>query len=62
LWREPLARLRSRFVKDATIFAGLDALTMPLLHRLAETGRPQRIVVIEPDGNHPLLEDAYRAW
>ena len=58
LWREPLARLRARFVKDATIFTGLDPLTMPLLQRLAETGRPSRIVVIEPDSNHPLLEDA----
>ncbi len=58
LWREPLARLKARFVKDATIFTGLDSLTMPLLQRLAETGRPNRIVVIEPDGNHPLLEDA----
>jgi hypothetical protein len=58
LWREPLARLKARFVKDATIFTGLDSLTMPLLQRLAETGRPNRIVVIEPDSNHPLLEDA----
>ena len=58
LWREPIARLRARFVKDATIFTGLDPLTMPLLQRLAETGRPSRIVVIEPDSSHPLLEDA----
>jgi len=58
LWREPLARVKARFVKDATIFTGLDALTMPLLRRLAETGRPGRIVVIEPDGSHPLLEEA----
>ena len=58
LWREPLARLRARFVKDATIFTGLDPLTMPLLQRLAATGRPRRIVVIEPDDNHSLLEEA----
>jgi Trk K+ transport system NAD-binding subunit len=58
LWREPLARVRARFVKDATIFTGLDPLTMPLLRRLAETGRPGRIVVIEPDANHSLLEEA----
>jgi Trk K+ transport system NAD-binding subunit len=58
LWREPLARIRARFVKDAAIFTGLDSLTMPLLQRLAETGRPDRIVVIEPDGSHPLLEEA----
>ncbi|HEY2521970.1 MAG TPA: hypothetical protein VGJ19_17820 [Streptosporangiaceae bacterium] len=58
LWREPLSRVRARFVKDAAIFTGLDALTMPLLQRLAQTGRPGRIVVIEPDGGHPLLEEA----
>jgi len=58
LWREPLARLRARAVKDATIFTGLDSLTMPLLQRLADSGRPSRIVVIEPDGSHPLLEEA----
>jgi hypothetical protein len=58
LWREPLARLRARFVKDATIFTGLDPLTMPLLQQLATTGRPRRIVVIEPDDRHSLLEEA----
>src|ERR1700744_3665476 len=58
LWREPLSRVKARFVKDATIFTGLDSLTMPLLRKLAETGRPGRIVVIEPDGSHPLLEEA----
>ena len=58
LWREPLARLRARFVKDATIFTGLDPLTMPLLQLLATTGRPRRFVVIEPDDNHSLLEEA----
>jgi hypothetical protein len=58
LWREPVARLRARFVKDATIFTGLDSLTMTLLRRLAETRPPARIVVIEPDGSHPLLDEA----
>ena len=44
-------------VKEATILTGLDALTIPLLRRLT-SGRPGRIVVIEPDGRHPLLETA----
>jgi hypothetical protein len=45
-------------VKEATILTGLDALTIPLLRRLT-SGRPgNRIVVIEPDGRHPLLETA----
>ena len=51
-------RLRARVVRDATIFTGLDPMTMPLLQRLAETGRPASIVVIEPDRSHPLLDEA----
>ncbi len=58
LWRQPLERFRARFVKDAIVFTGLDAMTMPLLHRLAETRRPASIVVVEPDGSHPLLDEA----
>jgi hypothetical protein len=58
LWRQPVDRLRARVARDATVFTGLDAMTMPLLWRLATTGRPGRIVVIEPDSNHPLLEEA----
>jgi hypothetical protein len=34
---------------------------MPLLRRLAETRRPASIVVIEPDGTHPLLDEARAA-
>jgi hypothetical protein len=58
LWQQPLGRFKARFVKDATILTGLDALTMPLLRKLAETGRPASIVVIEPDAGHPLLDEA----
>ena len=58
VWRQPVDRLRARVVRDATILTGLDLMTMPLLHRLAETGRPASIVVIEPDRNHPLLDEA----
>ena len=58
LWRQPVDRLRARVVRDATIVTGLDPMTMPLLQRLAETGRPASIVVIEPDRNHPLLDEA----
>ena len=43
-------------VADATVLIGLDTLTLPLLQRLARTRRPASIVVIEPDGSHPLLE------
>ena len=58
LWRQPFDRLRARLVRDATIFTGLDAMTIPLLWRLAETSRPASIVVIEPDSGHPLLDEA----
>ena len=58
LWREPLSRLRARLVWDVTVLTGLDALTLPLLQRLAQTLRPGSIVVIEPDGSHALLEEA----
>lgn len=58
VWREPLDRLRARLVWDATVFVGLDTLTLPLLQRLAEIQPRSRIVVIEPDGSHPLLAEA----
>ena len=58
LWRQPVDRMRARLVRDATIFTGLDAMTMPLLQRLAQTFRPASIVVIEPDASHPLLDQA----
>jgi hypothetical protein len=60
LWRQPVGRLRARWVRDATIVTGLDHVTLPLLQRLAQTFRPGSIVVIEPDASHPLL-DAARA-
>jgi hypothetical protein len=58
LWRKPWSRLLARAVSDATVFTGLDAMTMPVLQQLARTGRPSRIVVIEPEINHPLLDEA----
>jgi hypothetical protein len=58
LWRQPVGRLRARLVRDATVLVGLDAMTISLLRKLAEAGRPGGIVVIEPDADHPLLEEA----
>jgi hypothetical protein len=59
LWRQPLGRLQSRFARDATILTGLSPLTMPLLKRLTESARsPRTVIVIEPDKDHPLLEEA----
>ena len=61
LWRQPLDRMRARLVRDATILTGLDSMTMPVLQRLAQTFRPESIVVIEPDASDPLLEEARAA-
>jgi hypothetical protein len=59
LWREPLSRLRSRFARDATVFTGLDQLTLPLLRELAGRARsPRNVIVIEPDEAHALLDEA----
>jgi hypothetical protein len=58
LWRKPVSRLHARAVRDATVFTGLDPMTLPLLQRLAQTRRPSRIIVIEPDVGHPLLDEA----
>jgi hypothetical protein len=58
LWRQPVDTLRARLVREATIFTGLDSMTIPLLRQLAQTFRPASIVVIEPDASHPLLDEA----
>jgi hypothetical protein len=57
LWRQPVGRIRARLVKDATILTGLDAMTIPLLRHLTSIGPENRVVVIEPDGRHPLLAE-----
>jgi hypothetical protein len=58
LWRQPVDRLRARLVRDATIFTGLDSMTITLLQELTRTFRPASIVVIEPEASHPLLDEA----
>lgn len=57
LWRQPVDRLRARLIHDAIVFTGLDSMTIPLLRQLA-WARPGNVVVIEPDGTHPLLDEA----
>ena len=59
LWRQPLDRLQSRFVKDAIIFSGLSPLTLPLLRRLTEQARsPREVIVIEPEQDNSALDEA----
>jgi hypothetical protein len=57
-WRKPVSLLLARAVRDATVLTGLDAMTLPVLQRLARAGRPGRIIVIEPDASHPMLDEA----
>jgi hypothetical protein len=63
LWREPVQRLQSRFTPRATVFTGLNTLSLPVLRELTATARKQRrnprnIVVIEPDESNQLLDEA----
>ncbi len=58
LWREPVQRLRSRFTSHATVFTGLDTLTLPVLRLLTAVKNPRTIIVIEPDETNPLLDEA----
>ena len=58
LWRQPVDRLRAELVRDATIFTGLDSMTIPLLRQLTQTFRAASIVVIEPEASRPLLDEA----
>ena len=58
LWRAELDRLKTRFVGELTVMTGLDEMTVALLGRLvAESGRG-KVVLVEADPNHPLLEEA----
>ena len=41
LWRQPVDRLRARLVRDATIFTGLDSMTIPLLRRWRRPSGPR---------------------
>jgi hypothetical protein len=61
LWQQPVERLRSRFARKATVFTGLDQLTLPLLMRLADPAARRNVIVIEPDETHSLLDEARAA-
>lgn len=63
LWREPVQRLQSRFTERATVFTGLNTLSIPVLRELTATSAGQRrnpasVIVIEPDESNPLLDEA----
>jgi len=57
-WLLP-AVLGARFARHATVFTGLDALTLPLLRQLTVSARsPRDIIVIERDEDNTLLDEA----
>ena len=58
LWRVEVDRLKTRFVGELTMMTGLDAMTLALLGKLVSDSGANRVVVVEPDPNHPLMEEA----
>jgi hypothetical protein len=59
LWKDPVQRIQSRFARNATVFTGLDQRTLPLLLVLTrQAADPQDIIVIEPDADNILLNEA----
>jgi hypothetical protein len=61
-WLRHVRPLAAWFARDATVFTGLDQLTLPLLRQLADSaGSRRHIILIEPDEAHPLLDEARRA-
>ena len=61
-WLRHVRPLAAWFARDATVFTGLDQLTLPLLRKLADSaGARRHLILIEPDEAHPLLDEARRA-
>ena len=58
LWRAEIDRLKTRFVGELTVMTGLDEMTVALLGRLVAESGKGRVVLVEADPNHPLLEEA----
>ena len=58
LWRTEIDRLKTRFVGELTVMTGLDEMTVALLGRLVAESGQGKVVLVEADPNHPLLEEA----
>jgi hypothetical protein len=58
LWRAEIDRLKTRFVGGLTVMTGLDEMTVALLGRLVAESGKGKVVLVEADPNHPLLEEA----
>jgi hypothetical protein len=57
LWRAEIDRLKTRFVGELTMMTGLDEMTVALLGRLVTESGEGKVVIVEADPNHPLLEE-----
>jgi hypothetical protein len=61
LWRAEIDRLKTRLVGELTVMTGLDEMTVALLGRLVTEAGRGKVVLVEADPNHPLLEEARAA-
>src|SRR5215831_10671314 len=57
LWRAEIDRLKTRFVGELTMMTGLDDMTVALLGKLVTESGEGKVVIVEADPNHPLLEE-----
>jgi hypothetical protein len=57
LWRAEIDRLKTRFVGELTMMTGLDDMTVALLGKLVAESGERKVVIVEADPNHPLLEE-----
>ena len=61
LWRREIDRVKTRFVGELTVMTGLDEMTVALLGKLVGESGGRRVVVVEADPGHPLLEEVRAA-
>jgi hypothetical protein len=58
LWRTEIERFKTHFVSELTVLTGLDAMTLALLRELVTRSPGRKVVIIESDPGHPMLEEA----
>lgn len=57
LWRREIDRQKTRFLGELMTVTGLDEMTVALLSKFVAESSGRRVVLVEPDPNHPLLEE-----
>ncbi len=58
LWRQEIDKHKTRFLGELTVITGLDAMTVSLLDKFVTESSGRRVVLVESDPNHALLEEA----